>query len=54
MAEPNTARDSAGNVHIDFPPTSNKVLRLTEDLGASKKMMFEICRLPGSNFYFEM
>jgi hypothetical protein len=50
MAESNTARDSAGDVRVDFPPTSKKILRLTEDLGASKKMMFEICRLPGSNF----
>ena len=37
MADSNTTRDSAGEVCVDFPPTSKNIWGLTEDLKGSKK-----------------
>jgi hypothetical protein len=37
MADSNTARDSASDVCVDFPPTSINILGLTEVLKGSKK-----------------
>jgi hypothetical protein len=50
MAECNATRDSAGGVRVVIALTSEFILGSTKDFNGSKKMVFEICRLPSSDF----
>ena len=50
MAECNATNNSAGDVCVRIDQTSTFYFELYGVFGRKQKLMFKICRLPGSNF----